>query len=318
MRRLRRGRAARLCDERGAVAVMVALFMVPLLGVAAIAVDVGALHADRAQLRNAADAAALAIAADCARGSCGSTVATATSLASENFAADDAVLGAPTVAVSGTRVTVTVTARQSHWFAPVLGANSSQVSATAVAESQGVATATGALPLAVATCQYAQLTSGGLTDRTVRKLVTGGAPCLSPRGKPLPGGFGWLDTDATGGCQVTATVGAQVGSDTGNTLPNACKRTGHLDGLVNTTVLLPIFDEAGGQGNNGWYRVQGWAAFHLTGYSFDNKHNENGAACGKDSCLLGYFTSAVAPTTGGLPPASGAPDLGVRSVRLTG
>ncbi len=63
MRRLMR----RLRAERGATATVVAFALIPLLGAGAIAVDVGALYAERAQLQNGVDAAALAIAATCAK-----------------------------------------------------------------------------------------------------------------------------------------------------------------------------------------------------------------------------------------------------------
>lgn len=54
-------------DERGAVAVIVALVLAPiLLGVSAIVVDLGALYADRRQQQTAADASSLAVAQDCA------------------------------------------------------------------------------------------------------------------------------------------------------------------------------------------------------------------------------------------------------------
>ena len=48
----------RLSGERGATAVVFALLLVPILGFAAIAVDVGSLYAERARLQVAADAAA--------------------------------------------------------------------------------------------------------------------------------------------------------------------------------------------------------------------------------------------------------------------
>jgi hypothetical protein len=70
-RRLRR-------DERGAAAVVLSLLMVPLLGFTALAVDAGAVYAEKARLQTAADAAALAVAQDCARGNCGDMLATAT------------------------------------------------------------------------------------------------------------------------------------------------------------------------------------------------------------------------------------------------
>ena len=45
-------------DERGAASVIVAIVLVVLMGCAALAVDVGAMYAEKAQLQNGADAAA--------------------------------------------------------------------------------------------------------------------------------------------------------------------------------------------------------------------------------------------------------------------
>ena len=53
--------------ERGAISVIVAIVMVCLLGFAALAVDVGVLYAERAQLQNSSDAVALMVAQKCAK-----------------------------------------------------------------------------------------------------------------------------------------------------------------------------------------------------------------------------------------------------------
>jgi Flp pilus assembly protein TadG len=53
--------------ERGAVAILVALLLVVLLGVAALAVDIGLIAWTKTQLQTGADAAALAIAQNCAK-----------------------------------------------------------------------------------------------------------------------------------------------------------------------------------------------------------------------------------------------------------
>ena len=53
--------------ERGASAVLFALLLIPILGMGAIAVDVGALYAEKAQLQNGADAVALEVAIACAK-----------------------------------------------------------------------------------------------------------------------------------------------------------------------------------------------------------------------------------------------------------
>ena len=55
--------------QHGAILVMTALFIVVLIGVAALAMDVGRLVILRSQMQNAADAAALAAAA-AAPGAC--------------------------------------------------------------------------------------------------------------------------------------------------------------------------------------------------------------------------------------------------------
>ena len=78
--RLRR----RAAGERGAAAVTLALLLVPLLGFAAIAVDIGSLYAEKARLQVAADAAAIAVAQDCSRGNCGDMLATAQALITAN------------------------------------------------------------------------------------------------------------------------------------------------------------------------------------------------------------------------------------------
>lgn len=52
-------------DERGAVAVVVAICMTALLGMGTLVLDVGQLYAERRQLQNGADAAVLSLALDC-------------------------------------------------------------------------------------------------------------------------------------------------------------------------------------------------------------------------------------------------------------
>jgi Flp pilus assembly protein TadG len=64
-------------DERGAIGVLVAVLIGGgvLLGIGALAVDVGQLYQNRAELQNGADAAALAVADSCALGSCTTGIA---------------------------------------------------------------------------------------------------------------------------------------------------------------------------------------------------------------------------------------------------
>lgn len=64
-------------DDRGAVGVLVAVLIGGgvLLGMGAMAVDVGQIYSERAQLQNGADGGALGVAKTCAVGSCNTAVA---------------------------------------------------------------------------------------------------------------------------------------------------------------------------------------------------------------------------------------------------
>jgi Flp pilus assembly protein TadG len=90
-------------DERGAIGVLVGVLIGGgvLLGMGALAIDVGQLYQNRAELQNGADAAALAVADSCALGSCTTGIANqyATGNASKltgNNAAVGAICGSGT------------------------------------------------------------------------------------------------------------------------------------------------------------------------------------------------------------------------------
>lgn len=57
----------RLDDEHGAVAVFVAIILVIVFAIAALVIEIGQLYWERRQLQNGADAAALALATECAQ-----------------------------------------------------------------------------------------------------------------------------------------------------------------------------------------------------------------------------------------------------------
>ena len=72
-------------DERGAVAFFMAVVMVVVLGFGALVLDIGALVQERRELQSGADAAALAVAKDCAGSlGCGAYIATAEDFADAN------------------------------------------------------------------------------------------------------------------------------------------------------------------------------------------------------------------------------------------
>jgi Flp pilus assembly protein TadG len=287
----------RLSDERGATAVIFALILVPVLGFAALAVDIGSLYAEQARLQVAADAAALAVAGDCARGACGDMLATARSLVVANDGA--ASTAQPVLTTNPLSVTVTGRTPVQHWFAPVIGHDSTAVSATSTVAWGAPGGGTAALPLVFSWCEWSAQTGGAMpsttTERTIMLPKTSGTGCTGPGNKFLSGGFGWLTTDGGSTCKATSRVGNWFTSETGNNPSKGCS-PGAIDALVGRTVLLPVFDQTTGGGSGGQYHVFGYVAFKLTGYYFAGQYKGTKACSGSDRCVRGYFTRFVEPS----------------------
>jgi Flp pilus assembly protein TadG len=316
----------RLRGERGASAVLVAVLVVPLLGFGALAVDVAAVYSEKQQLQNGADAAALAIAHDCADGACTeSPDIVADDLTDANHEEVGSVRGAPVVDVdtAAAEVTVANPGTQDHWLAPVIGVDSTDVTATATVRWGGPSGGTAVLPLAFSWCEFAKQTGGGLPSGTTARTiyftksspsVAGTPDCTGPSDNIVPGGFAWLDTDP-GICGATTEADGTVYSSTGNSVPSPCTST-YIADLVGRTVLLPIFEESGGTGAHAWYRIYGYAAFRITGYSFAGLYKTTPPPCsGSERCIRGYFTRYV-DSTGDFSYDPDAPDLGGRVVQL--
>lgn len=312
--RYRLGR--RMTDERGATAVIVALLMVPLIGFTAIAVDLGRVYAERARLQVAADAAALAVAQDCARGNCGDMQATASSMVAANEAGSTAA--PPVLGSAPLRVTVTGDKPTQHWFAPVLGIDATNVSATATVAWGVPGAGTAVLPVTFSWCEWNAQTGGGMpsgsTVRVIDLTKSSGTNCTGPSHNVVPGGFGYVTTDP-GQCQATSAIAQQLNSEPGNTPPQACSNA-DFSAWVGQTVLLPLFDEAGDTGSNAWYRVYGYAAFRLTGYALGGQFSTSPKPCsGSARCIAGYFVRFVDQSDRFTYTDTG-PDLGADILRL--
>ncbi|MGO4235798.1 pilus assembly protein TadG-related protein [Pseudarthrobacter sp. YAF2] len=305
-------------NERGVVAVMMALLLVVLLGCAALAVDVGMLYATRAQLQNGADAGALAIAQDCALN--GTSCQSRATTTGKNLAGSNANSGLADAGVSFTvpgSVSVTTSARNSNgpgvltMFANVFGISTVQVGATATAAWGGPYSGTAALPLAFSECQF------NLTGTTQVLAYHDGPSCASSNGSGhvVPGGFGWLDSDP-GKCGATITLAnPTVSSKQGVSEPGGCSTT--FDNLKNQIILLPVYDDAGGQGTNAWFHIKAFAAFQLQGFNFPgHSWNNTGNPSCTGSCkgLIGKFVRYVSMDQSF---TLGGPDLGGNITKLT-
>ena len=319
MQRLISRSRRRLDGERGATAVLFSLLLVPLLGFAALAVDIGSLYAERARLQVAADAAAIAVAQDCARGNCGDMLATATAMVQANDG--EASTLQPVLSSDPVSVTVTGSTPQEHWFAPVIGHDSTTVTATATVGWGGPSRGTAVLPLTFSFCEWEEQTGGappappeGSTHTIYFTKTSHTTGCTGPSRNFVPGGFAYLDTP-TGKCEAASARNERSYSSTGNSVPSDCAPLDFSEWLGDV-VLLPLFEESGDTGSNAWYRVHGYAAFKLTGYHLGGQYSTTPKPCsGNERCVTGTFVRYV-ELSDAWNYSPDAPQLGASILRL--
>lgn len=316
---MRRLNPARLGDERGAVTIVVALLMVAMIGFAAISIDVGRLYAEKRQLQNGADAAAVALA--CYTGTADKVIlAQDLARANENADRARAVVTEPDPGV----VQVDTGSQAADggdtlplFFAPILGFDRQEVTARSTAACGSPTGGEAALPLAFSICAFDAQTGGGVPSGTTSRVITfpkkDDTGCTGRSGNPVPGGFGWLKTTG-GGCLTRTEVGQRVESDTGNNPSTGCSAA-LVEQARNQTVLLPLYESAGGTGANAWYDIAGYAAFRITGYNFGGQFKWNEPCKGDERCIAGYFVKRV-NVGDSFDSSPTAPDFGTRFASL--
>lgn len=335
-------------NEEGASTVIVAILLVVLLGFAALVVDVGAMYAEKAQLQSGADFAALAVARDCAGGTCGDMESYAETLADAN--SNDAAAGVTSVTLTApTTVRVETYARASGteadsfslFFAKLMGFETTQIHAVAAA-SWGPPNSGSTLPWTVSECVFLDfLTTSQREELETTGNFTGNpdathlllrydentptyAGCEAQNGYQ-PGGFGWLEANAD--CSADITADGTILGQPGNSFPKVegkdkvCQDV--LAGILNEPVLIPLFSSAvNGGGSKTEYTVIGFAAFQVAGYKFGGgpalTHVDTAAPSCTDKCrgLQGFFTRFVSLEEAEIGTGD-APNFGASVVNLT-
>lgn len=320
----------RLSGDDGAIAPIVALLVsTVLLGMGALAVDFGMLRAERRELQNSADAAALAVAMDYAN-------ANPSVAAAQPYADANALDGASDATVSSdpanAAVTVVATTRDPEGgvlveplLSRVLGNDGITVSAEATAYWGGMSSGS-SLPLTMSWCDWTQMVGGDVANPVLPSVsktvyfhgdeaVAGG--CAGPAGQQLPGGFGWLPT--TGECASIIEAG-EAESNTGVAVPSNCSSE-YFESLLGQTTLVPVFTEKTGTGSGGAFTIDGFAAFVMDGYRLSgqpayNKSIDGPVPCsGNDRCIRGRFMEYIDYAEGAVNP--GQIDYGATVVSLS-
>ncbi len=267
-----RGAFARLRREDvGATSVVVVLLMTALLVCAALVVDVGAMQARKAQLQDAADAAALALAQDCFEHSgtsplgCASAVvaaapATAATIAVANLNDGQAEVVSVEFPTADT-VQVTLASTQEAFFGGFAGAGDSDLRAAATARWEQPVVA---LPLAMAACnfpaagQQTVLQVSLAVSNVVGSLLGGSCGILSAENvlADLSGTVGivsggWITSSdpilgaTAGSCAYDPNLLTTVASTVSKIAPTSCAdviRAGNPSPGDPLRVVLPVFD----------------------------------------------------------------------------
>lgn len=296
--------------ERGAAGILVALMMLVMIGAGALAVDAGQIYAERAQLQNGADAAALAGVDLCAESGCTQADANALAAALANSNSNDtkSTVQSVDLSVAG-QVSVTTSTKDgttnagflSKMFASVLNAPAATVGATATAKWLYPTKGISVLPLTFATCEFED-------DGMPHKVLTqGGAQdCngLNPSNQIIPGGFAWLDPDGNTGCNVTAEVGQWSFTSAGEGVPNGCIDLFNPSinpSLAGSTVALPVYKytcdglpaaQFGScNGSTVQYYIEQWAGFKIQAWNLTGqaKYDPTHVFSGNEKGLYGTF-----------------------------
>ncbi len=331
--------------ERGAVAVLIAVILVALLGFAALAVDAGMLYSEKAQAQNGSDAAALAVAEKCAASTsdpnCSTTSQIAKDMANKNAVDGLGNINSVNLDLTNRKVTVSAGSQQaggapnavSLVFGRVLGMNSADVVTSSTVQWGSPRAGTTPFPLAFSICQVQGYVGG--VQQLLQAHGTGANPSCNygPSGAAVEGGFGWTVQDP-GVCGGTIDLAlSEGGSAPGNSVPPNCSATlnkwaATINAGKDIIVLLPVFNSVTGTGSGAIYHLISFAAFKVTGWKFsggsslpDTFHNESPYVSSSLSCtgncrgIVGRFVKYVSLADGySLGPVDAN---GVTVVRLT-
>jgi hypothetical protein len=300
-------------DDRGAATIFVIIALAATLIGAGLAIDVGQYVVSARSAQNTSDATALAVATDCAK--TGSPIADYSPYRKpgQTISGSSTSIIDPFCDFDENKATITATKTVGGLL---LKRTAGDVDRSATAK-WGPLDAAFTLPIVIADCEFSQEILDAPIDITIylddTKSATG---CSS-----LPGGFSGLEGN---GCSVPISANDTAPGQEGVGVLDKVISNGCLTPLPRV-VLFPMYDsvecEATGCEAKGPYPIVGFAAFNVTGYSFNGKNfaGELGRFCPewKDRgqyCIQGDF---IEFTTSNGSSGSGSTDFGASLVYLS-
>jgi hypothetical protein len=309
-------------SERGQAAVLTLLFLVVLLGMAALVLDIGSWYRADRSAQSTADAAALAGAQALPDTAKASTLA-------QQYAAKNGGLGTGTIVFSSkitTNDTITVTVKRPApgFFSKLFGLKSVTAGAHGTARSEPFSKARYVAPITVH-YKHPYLNCTGPSSNPTCNPDFDHETTLDLEDLHQKGGgngsgaFGLInlnygDPDGNIGAGTLADwlrsgypddlpTGTYYSAPSANF--NNSQFLSSLDFVLGKEVLFPVYRLLTGPGSNAKYDIIGWVGFVITSYS----------ANGSTGSLTGHFTryvgEGVQATKGG-----GGPDFGAHKVEL--
>ncbi|MHB1295728.1 MAG: pilus assembly protein TadG-related protein [Anaerolineae bacterium] len=293
--------------ESGQILIIVALALMVLMGILALAVDVGIFYAQRRHMQNAADAGALAgirVLAEAGPDGGSAAEAAAEAVARRYTVDENGAATADADADAGARtVTVTAVTTSTTFFARVLGITEADINARAVATYDGASAidaGQGLYPIGV------YLREGGFEFGQEYDIESG---LNEEHDMPRPGNFGWLSWEGSPSVPTLRTSLTPPGDapyiEIGDWVEGSTGKMSALNSYIQAFVDSPdpitivVWDMAEEQGSHARFRVAGFAQFKVTGYRLNK------------GIITGEFVRWGLPST-----HTEGPDYGAYGLRL--
>jgi secretion/DNA translocation related TadE-like protein len=284
-------------NDRGQATVLTLVFLVVLLGMAALVLDLGSWYRADRNTQSTADSAALA-GAQALPEDTGQAQSLASQYANKNGGGLDSATISSSIAPDDT-IQVDVKRQSPGIFTKLFGVDSTTVGSKATARVGALSQALYVAPIVV-NILHPALHCGGTQKRPI--------PCFgqpteldlldlhSPGSGNASGSFGLID--------LTGNLAGNVGArDLANWMEhgydkmmplgkyssapssnfNQSNFQGALGDRLGDDVLFPIYDTLTGSGTGAQYNVIGWIGFHITDY---NAHGSKG-------WVRGWFTKVI-------------------------
>jgi len=308
---------ARLKSERGQAFVVMVLSLAVIIGMAALALDVGHWFRDKRRLQGTSDAAALAGAQQLPDDPAGAK-AMALNYANQN----GGDVAAANITVSSTyfandTITANGQRNDSGMFTGLFGIANVNITSHSKVIVGPPHDALHVAPMVVY-CDHSLIRN--CNDNHAPQFNVPTDLNFDPMG--APGAFGMLNLDGENGTIGTSTEAQWISQGFDQYLPlgkyksdPGAKFSGEpvqdaLTSRLRTVLLFPVFKTLTGTGQNAQYDIIGWIGFYLTGFDVH----------GNNATLHGYFTQYIAegilaqhaPGSGGVPSSF----FGVKSIQL--